>query len=99
MDIQVTPDYKIVSDRLNITVRHCYMADPTKAPNWKEREAKGESPDPVLSFKDVAYCRTVEMALKWIMDQSIRDSEATTISELLKDIKSIKVQIDKVLNT
>lgn len=40
MDIQVTPDYKIVSDRLNITVRHCYMADPTKAPNWKEREAK-----------------------------------------------------------
>jgi hypothetical protein len=97
LKIQVTPEYLITSDTLNIIVKRKYIVDPTKAPNWKQRESEGASPALHEEWRDLSYHRTIEQALRFIADQRIRDSDAESIGELLDEIKAFHREITAVL--
>lgn len=97
LNIQVTEEYRITSDDRNIIVNERHFTDPTKAPNWKERKAKGAAPEPVEKWREISYHSTVEEAMNKIVDKTILRSEATTISELLSEISDIRRQISDVL--
>lgn len=97
LNIEVTEDYRITSDNMNIIVNERYLADPTKAPNWKKREAEGASPEPVEKWREISYHSTVESAMNKIVDKTILDSDAQTISELLREIREIRREISDVL--
>jgi hypothetical protein len=97
LNIIVTPQYKITSDSLQVTVNRKHIVDPTKAPGWAKREAEGADPTPREEWRECAYCRTVEQALSWIAEQIQRDSNAESVAELLGEIQAIRREIKAVL--
>lgn len=97
LNITITDDYKLTSDALNIIVNRKHLVDPTKSPNWARMKAEGHDGSVRVEWKEVAYCRTVEMALSYVAEQSIRESDAETIGELLSEITAIRREISAVL--
>jgi len=93
LNIQVNDDYKLTSDDLNIIVNKRVMVDPTKAPNWAARAAKGADPTPRADWKEVAYCSRLDQALQRIVEQQVRDSDATELRQLIDEIKQYNRQI------
>jgi hypothetical protein len=97
LNIAVNADYKITSDALNIIVNRKYIVDPTKAPNWSKRQAEGADPTPREQWREVAYCTGIDHAIKWIMNQQIRESDAENLMELLDEIKRFGREIKAIL--
>jgi hypothetical protein len=97
LNITVNAEYKITSDALNIIVNRKYIVDPTKAPNWAKRQAEGADPTPRKQWREVAYCNSIEFAVKWIMNQQIRESDAENLTELLDEIKRFGREIKAIL--
>lgn len=96
LNITVNSQYKITSDERNVIVNRKYIVDPTKAPNWVKRQAEGADPTPREEWREVSYHPTLDKALSYIVDQEILDSDATTLSELIDEIKGFQREI-KVL--
>ena len=97
LNIEVNAEYKITSDALNIIVNRKYIVDPTKSPRWAELAAKGADPTPREQWREVAYCNSIEFAIKWIMNQQIRESDAENLTELLDEIKRFGREISAIL--
>jgi hypothetical protein len=97
LDIPVTKDYRVTSDSRNIIVNRRYIVDPTKAPNWPKRQAEGASPEPREEWREETFFRTVDQALKYIVDQQVRDSDADSLSELLHEIRRFNREISDVM--
>lgn len=97
LDIKINEDYRITSDSRNIIVNRRFIVDPTKAPKWKEREAQGASAELKEEWREVTFFHDVEQALKWIVQQQIRDSYAETLNDLLREIRRFNRQISEVI--
>jgi hypothetical protein len=97
LNIAVNEDYRITSDTLNIIVNRRYIVDPTKSPMWAKLEAKGADPTPRTEWREVAYFTGIDFAIKWIMNQRIRESGATNLPELLDEIKRFQREIKAIL--
>ncbi|AZU61013.1 hypothetical protein [Neobacillus mesonae] len=97
LNIEVNADYRITSDSLNVIVNRKYIVDPTKSPNWKKREAEGADPTPREEWREVAYVTGIDRAIKWIMNQRIRESEAANLTQLLDEIKRFEREIKAIL--
>jgi hypothetical protein len=93
LNILISAEYKITSDSLNVIVNRKYIVDPTKSPNWPARQAKGADPTPREEWREVAWCPTVDKAVGWIMQRSIRDSDAESLSEIVEMITSFRREI------
>ena len=91
-------NFKITSDADNVIVYRKINVDPTKAPNWEKRKKEGASPDKYEKWVNPTYHGTIEKALMRIAEQRIRDSDATTLAELLHEIKGIRREISDVLS-
>lgn len=98
INIMVFNKFRITSNEHNILVHRKSIVDPTKAPNWPEAKAKGASPDKRVEWTNTRYYGTVEQALMSIAEERIKDSDATTIDELLHEIKGIRREISDVLS-
>ncbi len=98
MLIQVSEEFRIKSDTRNVIVERMYMTDPTKSPNWKQLEEKGADPSPRESWREVSYHSTVAKAIVSIGEQKVRDSEATTLKELLDEIRDFNGEIRALLD-
>jgi hypothetical protein len=96
LNIEVNSQYKITSDSMNVIVNRKYIVDPTKAPGWKKREAEGADPTPREEWREVAYFASVDYALKWIMNQQLRESDAANLAELLDEIKRFEREISEL---
>lgn len=97
MLIEINEDYRIKSDDRNIIVERRHIIDPTKAPNWKQLEAKGTDPTPKEDWRAISYHGTIAQALTSIGEQKVRDSEATTLRELLDEISDFNGEIRRLL--
>jgi hypothetical protein len=97
LDIAVNADYRITSDSMNIIVNRKYIVDPTKAPNWAKRQAEGADPTPRAEWREVAYFTGIDFAIKWMMNQRIRESGATNLTELLDEVKRFTREIKAIL--
>lgn len=96
MNIEITADYRITSDSMNVIVNRKHIVDPTKSPNWAKMQAEGHTGEPRITWREVAYCRTLEKALNWIGEQMERDSRAESFAELLDEIKRYQRQISEL---
>lgn len=96
LNIKVNADYRITSDPRNIIVNRKYLVDPTKSPNWTAMEAKGKSGAIREEWREVAFFPTVDIALKWIVSQQVRDSNAESLTELLHEIRGFHREISDV---
>ena len=97
MEIEINDKYRIKSYDRNIVVERKHITDPTKAPNWKQLEAKGADPSPKVKWREVSYHSTVPQAIQFIGEQTVRDSEATTLRELLEEIREFNGEIRELL--
>lgn len=97
LDIKINEDYKIASDARNVIVNRRYTVDPTKAPNWPKRQAEGASPETRDEWREETFFHTVDDALKWVVKQQIRDCDASTITELLNEIRRFHREISDVM--
>ncbi|MEK0286501.1 hypothetical protein [Caldifermentibacillus hisashii] len=97
LKIEVTPDYRITSDTLNIIVQKRYTVDPTKSPNWPRMQAEGASPKLRTEWRDEGYYETLEGAVNGIIDRHLKESDAESLTELLMEIRKIRDKIREVL--
>jgi hypothetical protein len=100
LNIEVNADFKITSDPLNIIVKRRYLVDPTKAPNWEKVREKLEAEGKAgirEDWREVAYCTGIDHAIKWIMNQQIRESDADNLTELLDEIRRFEREISAIL--
>src|SRR5690625_3158643 len=97
LNIKVGNEYKITSDDMNVILNRKHIVDPTKSPNWKRRKAEGASPDKRIEWREIGYFGTVEAALDRVVRQGVLESEAESISELTKEMRAIRREIEAVL--
>lgn len=98
IDIEVFGDFRIVSSEMNVTVYRKNIVDPTKSPNWEERKAEGASSEKRVEWARSSYYGTVDKAFKAIADQRVLEVEASTVEELLREIKRIRREISDALS-
>jgi hypothetical protein len=99
LKIQVSADYRITSDPLNFIVERRHLVDPSKSPNRAALEAAGKSMAIREDWREAAYFSTLEKALKWTVNQRIRESDAqgtgaSALDEIIAEIKRIHGEID-----
>lgn len=97
LNIRINENYRITSDNFNVILRKRKLVDPTKAPNWQQRKAKGASPEITVKWEDVGYYPKIEQALEAVVDKTVLESDAETIPQLLNEISQIRRQINEVL--
>ena len=97
MLIPINGKYRLKSDDRNVVVERKHVTDPTKAPNWKQREAEGADPTPKVAWREVSYHATVPQAIQWLGEQAVRDSDAGTLQELLEEIRKFNGEIRTLL--
>lgn len=75
VNIAIGGKYRITSDAMNVIVEQLVKPkDAAKEPAWKQ----------------VAYLRTPEQAIQNILDREARLSEATTLKELLAQMRAVR---------
>ena len=98
LNIQITEDFKIVSDTHNIIVQRKHIVDPTKSPNWANLQAKGASSSIREEWRDVSYHPTLEQALKSMLRKRVVNSDATNLTEVLEEIRRFNTEITAILS-
>jgi hypothetical protein len=93
LNIVVNADYKITSDSMNVIVNRKHIVDPTKSPSWAKREAEGADPSPREEWREASYHSPVDNAVMWILNQTVKDSESTTLKEVVVLITEFRRQI------
>lgn len=97
LNIQISEDFKIISDSHNVIVQRKHTVDPTKSPNWAQLEAKGASSQVREEWRDVSYHPTLEQAVKSMLRKKVVNSDATTLTEVLDEIKRFETEITAIL--
>ncbi|MGG2024187.1 hypothetical protein AB1282_00560 [Gottfriedia sp. S16(2024)] len=97
LNINITEDIKIISDTHNVIVQRKHIVDPTKSPNWAKLEAKGASSALREEWRDVSYHPSVEQAVKSIMCKKVNSSDATSLTEVLDEIKRFETELSAIL--
>lgn len=93
LNIEVGSEYKITSDSMNLILNRKHIVDPTKAVGWKP----GGETRKREEWREYKYFGTIDKALEFIVEQGVRESDATTIGELLAEIQAIRREISAVL--
>ncbi|OOZ76565.1 hypothetical protein BHL35_25410 [Bacillus cereus] len=81
MNIQIGEKYKITSDTYNVVINQKY-----------QKEAK-EGEEPKYDYKPIGFYPNLEKACIGLLDKDLRDSEATSIKDLMLEIKNAKLAI------
>lgn len=99
IEIPISPDYKLTSDSLNIIVNERYFTDPTKAPGWAKKLAENPDadPTPVERWREVSYRPTVDRAILDVMNQQIKMSDATTLTEIAQMVREFRTELAAAL--
>lgn len=94
LDIQVTDDYKLTSDGLQIIISRKHVVDPTKSPFFKAEKHSAEIREEWKTWK---YCGKVEQAIDTILSQRIFESDAKNLKELKSEIAAFRNEIQNLL--
>ncbi|PGX99899.1 hypothetical protein COE15_14580 [Bacillus cereus] len=81
MNIQIGDKYKITSDAYNVVINQKY-----------QKEIK-EGEEPKFDYKAVGFYPNLEKACVGLLDKDLKDSEATSIKDLMLEIKNAKLAI------
>ena len=93
LNIVINADYKLTSDAMNVIVNRKHEIDPTKSPRWAELEKKGADPSVRTEWREVAYCKTVDQAITWLMNRVVVESDATELREVAELITAFTHEI------
>ena len=94
LNIQVTDDYKLTSDGMQIIIQKRHIVDPTKSPKFKE----GQSTEKYEDFRTWKYCGKIEQAIDLILRQQILESDAKDLKELKHEVISFRQRIEAALS-
>jgi hypothetical protein len=94
LNIELPGDYKISSDSMNILVQRKHIVDPSLSPTFKEGEM-----DPTIreEWRTWKWTSTITQAIDIILQQRIRESNATELSELRDEIAEFKHGIQTLM--
>ncbi|MER2254682.1 MAG: hypothetical protein ABS933_06270 [Priestia megaterium] len=95
LNIQVTDDYKLISDGMQIIVQKRHVIDPTQSPVF---DAEKHSPEKRIEWKTWKYCGKVDQAVDLILNQKIMESNAASLKELIQEIKDIEEYVKNLLH-
>jgi hypothetical protein len=93
VEIKINDEFMVTSDDRNFILRERYFTDPTKAPNFNPEE---HDATPKEKWRDIAYCKTLQHALEYYVDRSIKTSNCTSISQLRALIAELNAEIQKI---
>jgi len=95
MNIAINESTRLTSDALNVIIQRKHIVDPTKSPAFDPTK---HSTEKRVEWRDVSYHSKVEAALAHLIEQKAWDSEATTLSELLAEIRSFKREMNVLID-
>ncbi|AHN66517.1 replication initiation protein [Bacillus phage Bcp1] len=81
MEIFIGEEYKLTSDTNNVII------------NQKYQKKVKEGTPPQFGYKEIGYYPNVEKACVGLLDKKLRDSEVTSVKELMILIKDTKLEI------
>lgn len=93
LNIRVNEDYRIKSDERNIIVLKRKIIDPKKSPWWKE----GDDDKIREDWREASFHRNLDGALQYIVGQQVRESDAETLTELIREIRQFRSEISDLL--
>lgn len=96
MNVQITEDYRIISDTTNgqFIVQRRHIVDPTKSPAYKEGvtdSAKREV------YKDRTYHARIEQAISEVLRLKLIESDAESLAQIIAEIKAFRTHIDELM--
>jgi hypothetical protein len=87
MDIQINDYYRVKSDEMNYIVV-----------SRNDREPDEKNPELFTQWNNPKYFKNLENAFKFVMEDSSKRSEVTTIQELRELVLKVKADIDAALS-
>lgn len=84
MNIPIGDDYRVVSDARSFILQ-------------KGRVSQGDKTKGEMQWDNISYHRELEGALSSYKDYKIKESDATSIQMLLKDVGKIQATIEQAL--
>lgn len=95
LNIQVTDNYKLTSDGMQIIIQKRHIIDPTQSPMF---DVEKHSSEKRIEWKTWKYCGKVEQAIDLILRQQIFESDAKDLKELKQEVVSFRQRIEAALN-
>jgi len=95
MNIEISGKYRLTSDSMQIIVQRKHTVDPTKSPAFNPEKHSAEIRE---EWREWKYCGKVSQAIELIAQQNVFDSDATTLVELLNEIKAFRREISDLLS-
>ena len=94
LNIEINEDFRIVSDYHNVIIQRRHIVDPSKSPAFKPGKT-----DPTIrvEYRDWKYAQTIAQVADIILQQRIRESDATSLRELSNEIASFKREISDLI--
>lgn len=96
--IAIDEEYRLAfPDLSNITIERLVIIDPTKSPTFDPEKHSKEIRTEWRSINK--YYSTIPKALSGLLEYKIRTGDATTLREVLYDIKDFRRHIDGLLGS
>lgn len=95
LNIEISGKYRITSDSMQIIVQRKHIVDPTKSPLFNPDKHSSEIRE---EWRDWKYCGKVSQAIELIARQNVFESDATTLAELLAEIKAFRREINDLVD-
>lgn len=95
MNVQITEDYRIISDESNgqFIVQRRHIVDPTKSPAFKD----GMDPTKREVYKDRTYHARLEQAISEVLRLKLIESDAESLAQIIAEIKAFRTHIDELM--
>ena len=86
LNAELTQDYRLTSDGQQFILKRRRLIDPTKAPNWSEREAKGADPSIREEWENAGYYsltfRGFQVMMQHVIMCGVAESDAQSLREI-----------------
>lgn len=94
LNIEISGQYLITSDGMQIVIKRKHTVDPTKSPAFDASKHSAEIREEWENWK---YCGKVSQAIELIARQNVLESDATSLAELLNEIKAFRCEINDLI--
>lgn len=94
LNIEISGQYRLTSDTMQIIIKRKHIVDPTKSPAFKP----GMDATVRQEWRDWKYCGKLEHALELIARQRLLESDATTLTQLLDEIQAFRREISDLID-
>lgn len=94
LNIEISDNYRIISDSTQIIVQRKHLVDPTLSPAYDADKHSSETREEWRNWK---YCGKVTQAIEIVARQNVFESDATSLEQLRNEIALFRREIRRAM--